>query len=95
MQAFQTGKPFLWDIYKEIGGFPESISNQYMDFLNSSKTYRDLHKKFNTGEKKLSLEKIVEVLTEENSKNTFLKNRNILSLVTTMEKYIDSFDFSI
>lgn len=58
VQAIQTGKPFLWDIYKEIGGFPESISDQYIDFLNPSKVYRDLHSELNTRKEKLSLTKI-------------------------------------
>ena len=71
VQAIHTEKPFLWDIYKEIGGFPESISDQFLDFLKPSSSYIDIHNEFNTGKEKISLKYALGVLSEERIKNTF------------------------
>lgn len=32
VQALQSGKAFLWDVYKEIGGFPVEHSEQFLEF---------------------------------------------------------------
>lgn len=93
MQALHAEKPFLWDIYKEIGGFPESISEQFLEFLKPSPSYITLHNEFNTGKEKISLHNIIKKLSEE--KETFQKKKPSPLLIPTLKKYIDSFDFSI
>lgn len=95
VQAFNSEKPFLWDIYKEIGGFPESISEQFLEFLKPTPPYTNLHNDFNTGKKEISLRDTLKILSEEWEKHTFQKKEGSPILVETLKKYIDSFDFFI
>ena len=94
VQALNSEKPFLWDIYKEIGGFPESISEQFLEFLKSTATYTTLHNEFNTGKEEISLRNTLEILLKKWEKKTFQKKETSPLLVHTLKKYIDSFDFS-
>ena len=54
-QVLQMKKPFLWDIYHEIGGFPTAQSEDYLHFMNFSNETQKLQKKLWNDEGKISI----------------------------------------
>lgn len=44
-QVLQMEKPFLWDMYHEIGGFPHEQSEDYLRFMNFDDATEKLQKK--------------------------------------------------
>lgn len=52
MQTLQMQKPFFWDLYHEIGGFPTEQSEDFLDFVGASENYKKFSKKmWHTNEK--------------------------------------------
>lgn len=70
MQVLQFGKPFLWDIYHTIWGFPEDQSMEFLDFLWVSENFANLQKKLWHSDK-IAISEIIDWL--ENSKKFFQK----------------------
>ena len=54
-QVLQMKKPFLWDIYHEIGGFPTEQSEDYLRFMDFSNETQKLQKKLWNDEGKISI----------------------------------------
>ena len=54
-QVLQMKKPFLWDIYHEIGGFPTAQSEDYLRFMNFGDETQKLQKKLWNDEGKISI----------------------------------------
>jgi len=36
----QSSVPFFWDMYRDIGGFPETQSEQFLSLMNANIEYR-------------------------------------------------------
>ncbi len=47
MNMVALGKPFFWDIYKSLGGFPEEHDRQFLELFEISTNYRDIHNRIN------------------------------------------------
>jgi len=54
-QVLQMKKPFLWNIYHEIGGFPHEQSEDYLRFMNFGNETQKLQKKLWNDEEKISI----------------------------------------
>ncbi len=54
-QVLQMKKPFLWDIYHEIGGFPTAQSEDYLRFMNFGNETQKLQKKLWNDEGRISI----------------------------------------
>lgn len=49
MNVVALEKPFFWDMYKSLGGFPEEQSRQFLELSEATASYRDIHNHINTG----------------------------------------------
>lgn len=49
MNMVALEKPFFWDMYKSLGGFPEEQSRQFLELFEVSSNYRGIHNHINTG----------------------------------------------
>lgn len=65
MQVLQMGKPFFWDMYHTIGGFPELQSKQFLSFIGASENYKNLSAKIWRGNEKIFLEDMIKTLDTE------------------------------
>ena len=45
--SLMRGKLAFWDMYKMIGGFNSEQSEDYLDLIGASDTYRDIHDRLN------------------------------------------------
>ena len=95
MNIVSLGKPFFWDMYKEIGGFPHIQSEQFLDFFGFSSDYRDLHNSLNqpTGWR-VTLTEYEAVLFSPENEQLFWTSRQ-KNIIHEVKKYIDSFHFSL
>ena len=89
------GKPFFWDMYKEIGGFHTLQSEQFLELFQAHEEYRDIHARLNRQkEGKVTWNELVIFMKEEKNIPTFsLEHTN--SLVIEIKKYVDRFHFSL
>lgn len=87
MQILQFGKPFLWDIYHTIWGFPDEQSEEFLDFLWVSEDFANLQKKLWHSDK-ISISEIVDWL--ENSTKFFPK-REYKNLAEEIKKFLDEY----
>lgn len=91
-QVLQLGKPFLWDMYHEIGGFPTEQSEQYLEFMNFSAEFADFQKKFWHDKNNIEIEKMIQMF--ENERKNFPK-REIKNFALEVKKYLDNYQNSI
>ncbi len=95
LAAMILGKPFLWDMYKWYGWFSHEFSDQFLDFFDFSESYKRIHLDYNCWKNLLSIDDIVHVLQKEQCFQVQTKRHDYVSLVETLEKYIDRFYFSL
>ncbi len=92
--AMQIKKPFFWDMYKEKWGFPQEMSDYFLEFFRASNAYRNIHKNINTHIEKIPFSKIENILFGTSSSLIFpLQNPPIL--IDSIENHIDRFYFSL
>lgn len=95
MNMIALEKPFFWDMYKMIGGFPNEQSLQFLENISLGKGYNDVHLCLNWRLSwRISLIEC-DTLARESSaifQKSFPKKADIISEV---KKYIDSFYFSL
>jgi hypothetical protein len=91
MAALVRGKLAFWDMYKEIGGFPTSQSEDFLSCMHTDELYRDFHLRLNC--QKSTPVYLSELITYQqmHTPNT-LRTQN---LITEIKKCIDSHEFSI
>lgn len=95
VQAMQSRKPLLWDMYKEIGGFPAEQSEQFLMFGKFDPSYRSIHTLLNQeATRKITWQDIEQILENEKAFPVFEKE-NVLNLVQETKKHIDRFYFSL
>jgi hypothetical protein len=91
MAALVRGKLAFWDMYKAIGGFPTSQSEDFLSCMHTDELYRDLHLRLN-GQKSIPV-RLSELFTY--SQNHQLNVPRTHNLITEIKKCIDSHEFSI
>lgn len=76
MQALQGEKPFLWDLYHAIGGFPADQSNDFLDFIEACPDYRQISHKLWHENEKISISEMTALLenSQKNWKKQIYKN---------------------
>ena len=95
MNMVALEKPFFWDMYKSLGGFPEEQSRQFLELFEVSSNYRGIHNHINTGFPwKFSLHEC-EYLLMSWKWNMSLKKKKPKDLIHEVKKFIDSFYFSL
>ncbi len=88
---FQKGIPFFWDMYRQIGWFPQEQSDQFLSMMQSTQLYRDTHQILNwQKEWKIRYSDLVWALSHID----FSKNQPS-NLIQTIKKHIDRFNNSI
>jgi hypothetical protein len=95
LAAMKFWKPFLWDMYKWHGWFSYEISTQFLDFFEFSELYRKIHLDYNCGKDLIRIQDIIHVLEVEQCFQRRNELHEDISLVETLEKYIDRFYFSL
>jgi hypothetical protein len=92
ISTLQIGTPLFWDMYKELGGFHEEQAVQFLDWIDRDAPYRDIFLRLN-GRKPggISVSECRAYL-ERQTWDIFQSPKNI---VEEIEKYIDSFHFSL
>ncbi len=91
-QVLQMWKPFLWDIYHAIGGFPTEQSEEYLRFMNFSKNFEKLQKKMWHNNEYITLDEIIIWLKNE-AKN--FKKRKIKNFCEEVKNLLDKYENSI
>ncbi len=91
VHAIQSRVPFFWNLYSDIGWFPNEQSLQYLDLITASWSYREVHAVLN-GQKtgKLTYMDLIQALSD-----TPFSLRATTNLIHTMKKHIDRFYNSI
>lgn len=87
----QSSVPFFWDMYRDIGGFPEEQSEQFLSLMNANIEYRWVHQMVN--EKKsgiISYRDFIWALS-----HTWFGCFRTKNLIHTIKKHIDRFYNSI
>lgn len=76
MQVLQMNRPFLWDLYHTIGGFPVAQSEDFLDFIGASENYRNFSQKLWHKNEKIQILEMIKVLEDEQKtwKNREYKN---------------------
>lgn len=88
--AFQVWKPFLWDMYQDRGGFPEEMSQQFLDFFQMNDAYRKGHNIINTWSTGLKIPDLIQLTTNHSFSPIVSEN-----LALELKKCIDRFYFSL
>lgn len=91
VQALFSQKPFLWDMYKMQGGWNEEQSNQFLEYLHFSASYRELHQKINGENRGLTYADIC--VSELIPSGLFWDDGR--NFAQTVKNYVDSFLFSL
>jgi hypothetical protein len=87
----QTGVPFFWNIYSDIGGFPIDQSEQYLSYIDASAEYRQVHQILNWQKVwKIQYTDFVSALS-----HTQFDRPRTHNLIHTVKKHIDRFNNSI
>ncbi len=89
------GKPFFWDMYKEIGGFHSLQSEQFLETFLADEIYRDIHSRLNRREEKRVLFSELSKVTRENDDILRFPLEHTNNLIVEIKKYIDRFEFSL
>ena len=95
MNILSLEKPFLWDMYKMIGGFHAKQSLDFLEYRQSSAAYRELHMKINgQAPWRITLSECESVFfnSRDQQEPTYSPGKN---LINEVKKYIDSFYFSL
>ncbi len=88
-------KLWFWDMYKEIGGFHREQSDVFLEYMNTPRTYRDLHLELNwqiPGGVSFSE---LDTYIRENGLPEPKNHTRTKNLIEEIKKYIDSHEFSI
>lgn len=89
------GKLAFWDTYKMIGGFYPEQSDEYLDLIDASNIYRDIHARLNGVKKWGVLWSELEEYIQKKSLPQIQNKKRIKNLITEIKKCIDSHEFSI
>lgn len=95
VQALQSGKPFLWDVYKEIGGFPVEQSEQFLALGRFDSSYREIHTILNQSTKRVITYQDIEWILEDNWAFPVFGKEKIHNLAQETKKQVDRFYFSL
>jgi hypothetical protein len=87
----QTWVRFFWDMYRAKGWFPEEQSTQFLDMIEATPEYREIHAVLN-GKKsgKITYQDMRVSLSHNHFPHLWTKN-----LIHTIKKHIDRFNNSI
>lgn len=94
VQALQSWKPFLWDMYKERGWFYEEQSEQFLHLLDANAHYRRFHNILNSREQwTICRDDLIEM--SKNFPDISGRIARSGNLAQETKKYIDWFSASI
>lgn len=88
MQILRQWKPFLWDIYHSIGGFPEEQSKEFLAYIQPSREYSDIQVKL-WWQERIDFCDIYRVLL--NTKEYFTPSI-VPNICEEIKKYIDTIE---
>lgn len=92
ISTLQLGTPFLWDMYKEMGGFYPEQAEQFLDWTNADSDYREIFYRLNGQiEKKVILREVGWYFQN----HPVGRNTESWNLVEELQKYIDKYHFSL
>lgn len=86
-QVLQMGKPFFWDMYHEIGGFPHEQSDEYLEFMQFSENFTKIQKKLWNDDKKIPISSLIMAL--ETEKSQFIR-RGVKNFCQEVKKWLES-----
>lgn len=84
MQVLQLQKPFLWDIYHTIGGFPTAQSEDFLEYIGTSEKYKNFSKKMWHASEKISILEMMKIL--DNEREVFVKEKNFQNICEEVKK---------
>jgi hypothetical protein len=91
MATLVRGKLIFWDMYKEIGGWYASQSDDFLELAHADMIYRDLHLRLNNQKPiPVTLSELLMYMQDHQPSVPRTKN-----LITEIKKCIDSHEFSI
>ncbi len=95
MNMVSLGRPFLWDMYKMMGGLHREQSEDFLEYKGASPEYQRIHMRLNGQIPwSITLNECESVLI--NSRDQHESIRYIgKNLINEVKKYIDSFYFSL
>lgn len=96
MNILALGKPFFWDMYKEIWWFYAQQSEHFLDHIGTNESYKNVHMRLNQrGSGLITLAECESLLFGFENKERFGMQNKHHSLIHEIKKYIDSFHFSL
>jgi hypothetical protein len=90
LRWLMSGKPYLWDMYKWVWWWNEEESDHFVDFIDASEKYREIHTKINTGSP-WNIEEIISLIDDPSE----ISLEKIPDFRETLEKTIDKMGFSL
>lgn len=85
-----SGRPYLWDMYKDLGGWNQEDSRGFLDFISANEEYTKLHDRINSGQE-WRISDIVSIRDKWKS----ISLEGIPSFRKTLEKTLDKFGISL
>jgi hypothetical protein len=90
LRWLMSGKPYVWDMYKWLGGWNEADSEGFLQYIKAGAKYREFHQSLNSG-KMWNIEDLISL----GKKWIPINTKKIPDFSETLEKTIDSFGFSL
>lgn len=90
IRGLMSGRPYIWDMYKGLGGWNREDSQRFLDFISASAPYMSFHGSLNTGQK-WSIADILSIREDWQS----VSLEEIPDFQKTLEKTIDKLGFSL
>ena len=85
-----SGRPYLWDMYKGLGGWNQEDSRGFLDFISAKEEYAKLHDRINSGQEW----NIADILSIRDDWQR-VSREEIPDFRKTLEKTIDKLGFSL
>jgi hypothetical protein len=90
LRGLMSGRPYIWDMYKDLGGWNEEDSRGFLDFIYASEAYTNLHDRVNSGQEW----NIADILSIRDDWQR-VSREEIPNFRKTLEKTIDKLGFSL
>ncbi len=95
VQSLLSGKPFLWDMYKGKGWFPNEQSEQFLTYGNFSDIYKESHFIVNQQVEGKIIYQDINSLMKDPGIFSVYQEHKIKDLTRETKKHIDRFYFSL
>ncbi len=90
LRGLMSDRPYIWDMYKDLGGWNQEDSHSFLDYISASEVYREIHDRINSGQE-WNIADILSIRDDWQS----VSRKEIPNFRKTLEKTIDKLGFSL